>query len=331
MTAIPNRISAFGAMTPQRELALARQMLEIQSEEELDRFLPLIAAALPMVTKIAGPLLKNLAGGLFGGGGGGGRRKRPRDQQEHFLGKIVKGLFGETEAESYEQEQFLGKIVKGLFSREAESYEQEQEQFLGGLIGKLFGKREMEAESENYVQEQFLGGILKGLLGREAEAESYQSESYEGEDAGISQEQLIKRARRFVRLVSTAASYAASDLASLQGTGHRPSPAELRKVVLRAIIRSASQYVPRLAAIAFPHAAGRPQVPGRGGQPSMMSGQPAPGGRSMLEMMMAETGDSESSESESSESEYGPAPRGGANGAGHASWVRQGNQMIFTL
>ncbi len=181
MSTLPNRISAFGSMTPGREVALARQLLEIQSEQELDHFLPLLAMAAPLISNIAGPLLKNLAGGLFGGGS---KKRKPRDQQEYFLGGIVKGLLGgeletseyeneaefqnESEAESYEQEQFLGGILKGIMGGELESAEQEQ--FLGGLIGKLFGGRELEAE--NYVQEQFLGGILKGLIGGELEAET---------------------------------------------------------------------------------------------------------------------------------------------------------------
>lgn len=267
----PNRISTFTPITPGQEMAMARQLLEINSERELDRFLPLLAAAVPMLTKIAGPLLKNVAGSLFGGGGG--KRKRPRDEQEQFLGKIVKGFFGETEleneSESYEQEQFLGSLLGGLFGRR--ELEAEEEQFLGSIIGKLFGGRELEAE--NYVQEQFLGGIVKGLLGGELESETV---------PGGGQARMLRRARRFIRLVNSAAGHAAAEIANMQRAGHRPSPAELRRVVFCALVAAARRFVPRLAALAFP-GEGAPQ-PG----PQAAPPQGAPGGQTMLELMIAE-------------------------------------------
>ena len=244
----PNRISAFQPLTPRRELALARELLEVQSEEELDHFLPLLAAAVPMLTSIAGPLLKNVAGSLFGGGGSG-KRKRPRDQQEQFLGGIVKGLLGgELESE-------------------------QQERFLGGIIGKLFGGGELEAE--NHVQEQFLGGIVKGLLGGELESET---------GAAGGQPRMLRRARRFVRLVSAASGHAAGQLANLQRLGHRPSPAELRRIVLASIVQAARQFAPRLAAVAFPGGAPAPAP-----SPVGPGAAPDPGhGQSVLELMIAD-------------------------------------------
>jgi hypothetical protein len=299
MSLSPNRISAFGPFSPGREVALARELLEVQSERELDRFLPLLAAAAPMIANIAGPLLKSLAGGLFGGGG---KKKKPRDDQEYFLGGIVKGLLGgeigenenenefgeyesENENESYEQEQFLGGLLKGVLGGELESYEQEQ--FLGGIIGKLFGGGELES---NYVQEQFLGGILKGLIGGELEYEAPGADGHR---------HLLRLARRFVRFVNAAACHAAAELANLQRAGHRPGPPELQRIVLGALVTAARGMLPRLAAVAFPgepaaHAAG--PAPGgggpgftvasfRGGAPSAAGG---PGGQTMLELMFAE-------------------------------------------
>jgi hypothetical protein len=296
MSTLPNRISAFGSMTPGREVALARQLLEIQSEQELDHFLPLLAMAAPLISNIAGPLLKNLAGGLFGGGS---KKRKPRDQQEYFLGGIVKGLLGgeletseyeneaefqnESEAESYEREQFLGGILKGIMGGELESAEQEQ--FLGGLIGKLFGGRELEAE--NYVQEQFLGGILKGLIGGELEAETAGTPA-PGPGPMHGHRHLLRRARRFVRYVHVAACHAAAELANLQRAGHRPSPPELQRIVLGALIATAQRLMPRLSAVAFPGGAPAPTpaprgVPGAPGIPGGVGPQPT-----MLEMMIAD-------------------------------------------
>jgi len=291
MSTLPNRISAFGNLTPGREVALARQLLEIQSEQELDHFLPLLAMAAPLISNIAGPLLKNLAGGLFGGGS---KKRKPRDQQEYFLGGIVKGLLGgeletseyeneaelknESEAEAYEREQFLGGLLKGIMGGELES--EEHEQFLGGIIGKLFGG---ELEAENYVQEQFLGGIFKGLIGGELE----------GETAGAPpagphhhhHRHLMRRARRFVRYVHAAACHVAAELANLQRAGHRPSPPELQRIVLAALIATAQRLMPHLAAAAFPGGAAMGAPP-----PRAMPGPPgAPGPQqTMLEMMIAE-------------------------------------------
>jgi hypothetical protein len=295
MSTLPNRISAFGAMTPGREVALARQLLEIQSEQELDHFLPLLAMAAPLISNVAGPLLKNLAGGLFGGGS---KKRKPRDQQEYFLGGIVKGLLGgeletseyeneaelqsESEAESYEREQFLGGILKGIMGGELESAEQEQ--FLGGLIGKLFGGRELEAE--NYVQEQFLGGILKGLIGGELEAETAGPPAAgPGAPPHPGHRHLLRRARRFVRYVHAAACHAAAELANLQRAGHRPSPPELQRIVLAALIGTAQRLMPHLSAVAFPGGAAAAGPP-----PRAMPGAPSSGGPqpTMLEMMIAD-------------------------------------------
>jgi hypothetical protein len=172
-------MSAFGHLSPQRELELAQELLGVQSEEELDRFLPLLLPAI----KAAAPLLKSVAGsllgGLGGGGGGGGgaargrRRRRPASQEEYFLGNIVKGLLGEMQPENEQEEQFLGRIRRVL--RGAGGLLGEEEQFIGGLIGKLFGgRRELEAETPNYVQEQFIGGLIGRLFGgrRELHAEA---------------------------------------------------------------------------------------------------------------------------------------------------------------
>jgi len=290
MSTLPTRISAFGNLTPGREVALARQLLEIQSEQELDHFLPLLAMAAPLISNVAGPLLKNLAGGLFGGGS---KKRKPRDQQEYFLGGIVKGLLGgeletgeyeneaEFESEAYEREQFLGGLLKGIMGGELENAEQEQ--FLGGLIGKLFGGRELEAE--NYVQEQFLGGILKGLIGGELEAEAGPPAAGPGGPPPHGHRHLMRRARRFVRYVHAAACHVAAELANLQRAGHRPSPPELQRIVLAALIATAQRLMPHLAAAAFPGGAPMPAGPARG-----MPGAPGPGGPqpTMLEMMIAE-------------------------------------------
>ncbi|WP_394839570.1 hypothetical protein LVJ94_22040 [Pendulispora rubella] len=125
------------------EAELAAELLEIQSEEELDHFIPLLLPALklaaPLLGKVAGPLFKGLAGKALPFLRGGKRRPRqPPPPQDQFLGKIIGGLFGELEAENEEEEQFLGKILVG--DREV------QEQFLGGIVKRLFGGRELEAE-----------------------------------------------------------------------------------------------------------------------------------------------------------------------------------------
>ena len=274
MTLRPNRINTSRSLTPAREQQLAQQLLNVQSEEELDHFLPLIAAAAPMIANIAGPLLKNLAGGLFGGGGGGRKKRRPRDEQEQFLGKIAKSLLGESQAENYEEEQFLGGILKGLLGGGRREMETEQQQFLGSLVGKLLGR---EAETENYVQEQFLGGILKGLLGGGREMES-ETESEWGSD----QAKLMHRARRFVQVAHGAANYARNEFAKLQRTGRQPNPLEVRRIVLQSILASARRFAPQLAAAAFPTGAARDGHPSAG---------PAPGqgpGRTVLDRMIAE-------------------------------------------
>lgn len=303
MATTTKRLNFFPPLSAERELELAEQMLELENEEELDHFLPLLLPlakmAAPLIMNAAGPLIKGVAGRLLGGGGRRSRRNRPENEQQ-FLGKIIGGLFGETEAENNEEEQFLGRIVKGILG-EQES-EGEEEQFLGSIIGKLFrGRGELEAE--NYVQEQFLGGLIGKLFGgrRELEMEA------EGE---VSQERWVARALRFVRLVATASRQAASEITHLLRSGARPSPHQVRRIVFRAIVRAARQFKPRLAAAAFP-----------GGQPAP---QPAEGQGemegTMLEMMIRDA-----------------PPMGARAGAGRlpaggqAAWVRQGNRLVITL
>jgi hypothetical protein len=294
---MPKRLNLFAPLSSEQELELAEQMLELEDEAELDHFLPLLLplakAAAPLLMNVAGPLIKNVAGRLLGGGGRG-RRSRPQNQQEQFLGKIIGGLFGEIQAEDHEQEQFLGGILKGILGEQETAGEQEQ--FLGNIIGKIFGGgRELEAE--NYVQEQFLGGILGKLLGR-GELET------EGE---VSQERWIARARRFVRLVSTASRQAASEITQLMHTGARPTPHQVRRIVFRAFVRAARQITPRIASVAFP------------------GGQPAPAQNvlegTLLEMMIHDA------------RPLGPARAAATPPAasGQASWVRQGNRLVITL
>ncbi len=316
MTLLPKRISA--PMTPQKELELAHGLLNVQSEAELDHFLPLLAMAAPLIGQIAGPLLKNLAGGLFGGGGG--RELHPRDEQEELLGNLVKGLIGEAEAQSFEEEQFIGGLLKGVLGgigglggeMESEAGSYEKEQLLGGLLSKVFGG-EMEAPS--YEQEQLLGGLLKGLMGGETEVAA------QGE---ISPERMMRRARRFVRFVHVAARHAAAEIAAIQRAGHHPDEMELRRIVLAAIVTAARQLKPRLAAAAF--GGEQVQAPLPQQQPWQGSFGPPPAprpGGTMLESMISEapplTG--------------GQFGGGSSNGArsGQATWVRDGNRLTITL
>jgi hypothetical protein len=296
MTALPNRISAFGPMSSDKEVALAQELLEIQNEAELDHFLPFILPAL----KLAAPLLKSVAGSLLGGLGGGGessRPRRPRNQQEYFLGNILKGLFGEVQPENEQEEQFLGNILKGLLGEQ--EMQGEEEQFIGGLISKLFGgKREMEMEGENYVQEQFLGGLIGKLFGgREMEMEMETN-------TGGPSPMRMHLAQRFVRLAHAASRRAAHQMASL---GHRPTPDEARRIVLGAIIAAARRFTPRLAS-GFGG-----QGPSPSFEPQLPSGAP----------------------SGSSEQEFGGGGgrRGQGNGAmhGHATWTRRGDRLYLTF
>jgi len=237
---MPNRMSATAPLSAERELTLAQEMLEAHSEQELDHFLPFILPAL----KLAAPLLKGVAGSLLGGLGGGSRRRPPKNQQEYFLGNIVRGLFGEIDPENEQEERFLGRVLKGLLGEQ--QLEAEEEQFLlGGLIGKLFG-RELEAEGANYVQEQFLGGLLGKLF--RGELESAQMEAQHPAPGGGPLHKRLRLARRFVRLTHMASRLAAQRLASI---GHRPTPEEAQRVVLGAIIAAARRFTPRLAS-AFP-------------------------------------------------------------------------------
>jgi hypothetical protein len=315
MTLLPNRISAYGHLSRERELALARQFLEIQSEAELDHFLPLLLPAIklaaPLLSKVAGPLLKSVAGSIFSGGSS--RKSRPRDGEEMFLGKIAKGLFREAEAEG--EDRFLGGIIKGILGGELEA---EHDRFLGGIIGKLFGGRELElefesereAESENYVQEQFIGGLLgKVFGGRELEAENEQQE------LGI--------ARGFVRLATTASERAAQEIVSRVRAGRPPTEAQARKLVLRALVLAARQIAPPLAD-ALASANGSSNAAGNGAG-SRALGQGVHEEQTVLELMIGSGGPSGLA-----------VARAGAqvgNGAqrGQASWVRDGNRLIFTL
>jgi hypothetical protein len=310
MRPLPNRISAYAPLTPEHEMALARELLEIQSEEELDHFLPLLLPAIklaaPMLMKAAGPLLKSVAGSLFSGGSS--RRKRPRDDQEQFLGNIVKGLFGgEMEAEN--QEQFLGRIVKGFLGGEMEG---EEEQFLGSIIGKLFGggrkRREYEAEgeAENYVQEQFLGGILGKLLGGEMEMETEQGP------------QRLGRAQRFVRLATMASNRAAAEIMNLARAGRPPTELEVRKIVLRAIVIAARRFTPRVAATAF-------------------AAEPMASEGTVLEMMIANAEPIQLDDDGRAASGVPYAANGArhaangrSNGTTIAPWTRPGKRATFT-
>ena len=148
----------------------------------------------------------------------------------------------------------------------------EQEQFLGGIIGKLFGG---ELEAENYVQEQFLGGILKGLIGGELEAETAGPPA-PGPGPTHGHRHLLRRARRFVRYVHAAACHVAAELANLQRAGHRPSPPELQRIVLGALIATAHRLMPHLAAVAFPAGAPMPAPP----RARACRARPAPAARS---------------------------------------------------
>jgi hypothetical protein len=345
MTLLPNRISA--PMTPAHELELARGLLNVQSEEELDHFLPLLAAAAPMIGQIAGPLLKNLAGGLFGGGGG--KKRRPRDEQEQFFGGIVKGLLGEREAQSYEEEQFIGGILKGVLGglggeMESEEENYEQEQLLGSLVGKLFGG-EMEAPS--YEQEQFIGGLLKGVLGGEMEMAA-QGDPGPGK--------MLRRARRFVRLVHTAAQQAAAEIAAMQRAGHRPDEMELRRIVLTAMVNATRRLKPRLAAAAFGGAQPQPpqqqgQPPGHGPPGPPHGPPPGPQHETMLESMISDAPPIGGGQFAGGGGpfaggggSFGGGGFGGGRGFGgggfggggrhrhhHGTWVRQGDRITITL
>ena len=318
MTAMPIRISAFAPMSSQQEAALAQQLLEVQSEEELDRFLPLILPAL----KIAAPLLKSVAGSLLGGlgGGGGGGPRRPRNQQEYFLGNIVRGLFGEVQPETEEEEQFLGGILKGLLGEQefqgefqAEGQAQgEEEQFIGGLIGKLFGgRREMEMQGENHVQEQFIGGLIGKLFGGRREMEMAEMAMESETTTGAPSPWRMRLARRFLRLAHGASIQAAQQMRSL---GRPPTPDEARRIVLGAIVEAARRFTPRLAASAFGGGAYAP-FPARRPGPQPVP-PPAPGAQDQ-----EFTG-------------IGQAPGGGGPAAGmrgRAAWQRHGNRLVFTF
>ncbi len=294
---MPKRLNLFAPLSSEQELELAEQMLELETEAELDHFLPLLLplakAAAPLLMNVAGPLIKNVAGRLLGGGGRD-RRSRPQNEQEQFLGRIIGGLLGETEAEDREQEEFLSRILKGILGEQ--ELEGEQEEFLSRILGKLFRRRRARA-ADNHVQEQFIGGLVGKLLGsREMEME--------GE---VSRERWIARTRRFVRLVSTASRQAASEITQLVRTGARPTPHQVQRMVFRAFVRAARQITPRIAAAAFP------------------GGQSAPAQNelegTLLEMMIQNA------------RPLGPARAGAGPSAasGQATWVRQGNRLVITL
>jgi len=85
--------------------------------------------------------------------------------------------------------------------------------------------------------------------------------------------------------VHAAACHVAAELANLQRAGHRPTPPELQRIVLAALIATAQRLMPHLAAAAFPTGAPMPAPPARGvpGAPGATGPQPT-----MLEMMIAE-------------------------------------------
>lgn len=315
MTAMPIRISAFAPMSSEQEAALAQQLLEIQSEEELDRFLPLILPAL----KLAAPLLKGVAGSLLGGLGGGGGARRPRNQQEYFLGNIVRGLFGEVQPETQEEEQFLGGILKGLlgeheFQGEFQSeFQSEAEQFIGSLIGKLFGgRRELELQGENHVQEQFIGSLIGKLFGGRREMETAEMAMESEMTTGAPSPWRMRLARRFLRLAHAASIQAAQQMRSL---GRSPTPDEARRIVLGAIVEAARRFTPRLAASAFgggAYAAFPARRPGPQPVPP-----PAPGAQDHEFMGVGEV------------SGGGGGDSAGMNG--HAAWRRHGNRLVFTF
>jgi hypothetical protein len=310
-------MSAHDDLTPEHEAALAQEFLEINSEEELEHFLPLLLPAIklaaPFLMKAAVPVLKKFAfhalpvirgfvrhelgevsfDGRFG----------PENEEEAFLGGVLRGLLGETE--TGEQEQFIGGLLKGLIGGELEG---EQEQFLGGILKKVFGG---ELETENYVQEQFIGGLLSKIFSGELE----------GEAGGGGHHHRL--ARRFVRLTRAASRRAALHIMNHIQAGRPPSDREVRRIVFSSIVHAARRFTPRLAAHAF-HGRGHhhpmrsaapvqqagpppgPQGPPPGPPPEQGSGE-----MSMLEMMMAD------------------APPGGAYGhAGYdgvagPAWARQ--------
>lgn len=262
MTA-PIRTTAFEPVTPDQELALAHELLGVQSEEELDRFIPLllpaIQAAAPLLLKVAGPLLKGVAGSLLGGGRP--RRPRPRSQQEQFLGSIIGKLFGAGEAESEEEEQFLGNLLGGLLGGELEA---EEEQFLGDLLGTLFGG---ELEAESYAQEQFLGNLVQSILGGEIAGELPDGH------------RRLRRARRFVRLAVRASRRAARDIVRLLQSGRRPTEDDVRRIIVGATIETARRLRHRRRPAGGPAAE----------PPALHAAPPAspPQGETLLESMIA--------------------------------------------
>jgi len=314
MTAMPNRISAFAPMSPEQETALAQELLELQSEAELDHFLPFILPAL----KLAAPLLKGVVGSLLGGGGGGGR---PRNQQEFFLGNIVRGLFGEVQPETEQEEQFLGGILKGLLGEQ--EVQGEQEQFIGSLLGKLFGGRELEMEGENHVQEQFIGSLIGKLFGGRREMETAEMEMEAEMTGGAPSPWRMRLARRFLRLAHAASVRAAQQMSSL---GHRPTPDEARRIVLGAIVDAARRFTPRLAATAFGGGAYAPFPARRPGPQPLPPAGPSPGAGPQDQEFM---GVGEVGGPSDGDGGLGRGPGPGARG--QAAWVRRGNRLVFSF
>jgi hypothetical protein len=223
-------------LDPQRsEAELAAEFLEIQNEAELDHFLPFLLPALklaaPLIGKVAGPLVKGLAGNLLGGGGSK-RRRRPTAQEfeeEQFLGKILGGLFGrELEAETEQEEHFLGGLIGKLLG-EAQFENEQDEQFIGGLLGKLFG-------GNREVHEQFLGGLLGKVFG---EFES------EGEFEGGAPQFGPEHAERFVRYARRASHLASQEISALLRSGQKPQLSQIRRIVLSAFVRTAQSHGPQ--------------------------------------------------------------------------------------
>ena len=243
----PTRISALHPITPEQEQWLAHELLQIQSEEELDRFIPLlipaIKAAAPLLMNLAGPLLKGVAGSLFGQGQQ--PRPRPRSQQEQFLGSLLGKLFGAGEVESEEEQQFLGSLLGGLLGSELEA---EEEQLLGDLLGKLFGG---ELEASPYVQEQFIGQLARKVaqLARRSVK------------AVIPGQSRLPHARIFVRLATLACRRAAAEIMRLIQSGQQPTEHDVCRIIVGAMIEGAHRSERRSASGSATEPTAMPSAP----------------------------------------------------------------------
>jgi hypothetical protein len=135
---------------------------------------------------------------------------------------------------------------------------------------------------------------------------------------------MMRRARRFVRLVHSAARHAAAEIAAIQRAGHQPDEMELRRIVLAALVNATRRLKPHLAAAAFGGEQMQAPLQPPPGQGSFgMPRSPHPGG-TLLQSMI----------SEAPPLTAGPFSTGGhGNGArsGQATWVREGNRLTITL